>query len=197
MEDTRSISVVDLTRRWHRHTCRSYEATIENEHVPRERLAGPVSLLAPYNAPDADEGADSAAASAVFARPLLDALTSLGGDGAGAAAKKAKKDASPAAAAAGGKKGSEAGYAKLGVHKEEDVAKLTGNRVYSVWAHPSPHKLLVAAGDNQGDLGLWDVDNVHGGGNSGVYKYHPHIEPITKVRGAACHAMTSLKNHSL
>ena len=41
-------------------------------------------------------------------------------------------------------------------------------------------KLIVAAGDNQGDLGLWDVDN-HDIGNKGVFKYHPHIEPITKL----------------
>ena len=45
---------------------------------------------------------------------------------------------------------------------------------------PGTDKLIVAAGDNQGDLGLWDVDN-HDIGNKGVFKYHPHIEPITKL----------------
>ena len=40
----------------------------------------------------------------------------------------------------------------------KDVAKVTENRVTSVWIHPATSKLLVAGGDKSGYFGLWDVD---------------------------------------
>ena len=199
------------------------EQTYEAEYqAPRERIDIDVSLLAPTNLPDETDGA-------VWGRPLVELLVGVNDKQSSTSAstnKKIKKEptgkaaaASPASAktAPGGRGASDptitaAEYSKR-ITKltvaEDDVAKLTGNRIYSVWAHPgngtSPQllcynlthpddhpllnshmdfsgkdKLIVAAGDNQGDLGLWDVDN-HDIGNKGVFKYHPHIEPITKL----------------
>jgi WD40 repeat protein len=54
-----------------------------------------------------------------------------------------------------------------------DVAKVAENRITAVWVHPSEQRLLVAAGDKSGYLGLWDVDaedaagKVGGGGGGG------------------------------
>ena len=58
---------------------------------------------------------------------------------------------------------------------EDGVAKLTESRISSVWIHPSEHKLIVAAGDKAGHLGLWDVDSKTTGVD-GVFKYRPHVE---------------------
>jgi hypothetical protein len=44
--------------------------------------------------------------------------------------------------------------------KEDDVAKLTESRITATWLHPSAEKLLCAAGDKDGHLGLWEV-NAH------------------------------------
>ena len=41
---------------------------------------------------------------------------------------------------------------------DDDMAKLVPDRIYSMEVHPSPTKLLVAAGDKWGRVGLWDVD---------------------------------------
>lgn len=157
----------------------SYEAAIEQEHAPRERLTHDISLLDPVNLPDGGESS--------WAKPLVNVLVNLNPMPDVSAAKKAKKDTGSVGkkvvpSSAGGSSGS-SDYAKRISRllvQEQDVAKLTGNRIYSVWVHPSTDKLIVAAGDNQGDLGLWDVDNSDVG-NKGVFKYHPHIEPITKL----------------
>ena len=63
----------------------------------------------------------------------------------------------------------------LSIDNEEWVAKVTPDRIYSVAAHPGSSKLIAAAGDKQGYVGLWDVDgkississNSAGGGASG------------------------------
>ena len=42
---------------------------------------------------------------------------------------------------------------------EDDIAKLVPERIFSLEVHPSPSRLLVAAGDTWGRVGLWDVDS--------------------------------------
>eukprot|EP01035_Chromulina_nebulosa_P017693 gene17693-23283_t len=66
---------------------------------------------------------------------------------------------------------------------ENDIAKVTEARVTSVFCHPSSNKLIVAAGDKAGFLGLWDVDktDVY---NGGVYKYRPHVESIIRLHAS-------------
>jgi WD40 repeat protein len=75
----------------------------------------------------------------------------------------------------------------LSIDKEEWVAKVTPDRIYSVSAHPSESKLIVAAGDKQGYVGLWDVDhyasatttdNNNHHHHNGVYLFRPHARPI-------------------
>lgn len=61
---------------------------------------------------------------------------------------------------------------------EEDVAKLTERRITSVFCHPTHHKLIVAAGDPDGNFGIWDVDSK---GNDGLYKYKPHTETLIRI----------------
>ncbi len=81
---------------------------------------------------------------------------------------------------------------------ENDVAKVTENRITSVYIHPSEEKLIVAAGDKQGYFGLWDVDadtsmsstaisGAYGDkyasacGVDGIYKYRPHVSSICHI----------------
>ena len=41
--------------------------------------------------------------------------------------------------------------------REEHVAKLVPNRIFSIAFHPARYKTLVFAGDKWGKLGIWDV----------------------------------------
>lgn len=68
----------------------------------------------------------------------------------------------------------------LSIDKEEWVAKVTPDRIYSVAAHPSESKLIVGAGDKRGYVGLWDVDAAmtDNQNNNGVYLFRPHVQPI-------------------
>ena len=68
---------------------------------------------------------------------------------------------------------------KLSV-KEMDVAKLCPSRITSVFVHPSREKLLVFAGDKNGFVGLWDVDDVHGD-SAGVLTYQTHNSNVTRL----------------
>ena len=132
---------------------RKKEQTYEVEYQPvRERITTDVSLLAPTNLPDENDGA-------TWARPLIDLLSHANDTQTSASTsttKKMKKETSGRAsssspssskmAAVGGRGASSsdpttsaAEYSKR-INKltvvEDDVAKLTGNRVYSVWVHP-------------------------------------------------------------
>lgn len=53
------------------------------------------------------------------------------------------------------------------VLQEDAVAKVVPTRIYSVAVHPSESSTLVAAGDKQGHVGLWNV--VRGKLSSGVH----------------------------
>ena len=51
----------------------------------------------------------------------------------------------------------------VAILKVTDVAKVVPDRIYSVATHPATDRLLVAAGDKKGNVGLW---NVHPTGSS-------------------------------
>lgn len=60
---------------------------------------------------------------------------------------------------------------------EEQVAKVTPSRIFSMAIHPSESKLIVAVGDKWGVLGLWDVRDTKSD-KHGVEVFYPHSRPI-------------------
>jgi WD40 repeat protein len=79
----------------------------------------------------------------------------------------------------------------LSIDNEEWVAKVTPDRIYGVCCHPSEHKLIVAAGDKQGHIGLWDVDAPIGASNNGVHLFRIHSRPICCLEWASPSTMIS------
>ena len=74
----------------------------------------------------------------------------------------------------------------LKVDNEEDVAKVTPDRIYSIACHPSTNtnNLIVCAGDKRGNLGLWNVDagrNSYSSGSDGVHLFKPHGGAISHL----------------
>lgn len=65
----------------------------------------------------------------------------------------------------------------LSVNDERNVAKVTPDRIYSVAAHPSPEQLVVCAGDKQGYVGIWNVDDTSEG--DGVHLFRVHNRPVS------------------
>jgi len=59
----------------------------------------------------------------------------------------------------------------------EQVAKVTSNRIFSLAVHPTKNKLLVAAGEKWGDIGIWDVYD-QSSNNHGVHLFSHHIRPV-------------------
>ena len=39
------------------------------------------------------------------------------------------------------------------------MAKVTPNRIFSLTVHPTESKLLIAAGEKWGDVGIWDAND--------------------------------------
>lgn len=120
----------------------------------------------PTDMDDDDEEDSKTKPSSTWAVPFLKTLKSIGKP----AASKSKKAASGDYTAR---------MAKLKV-TDEDVAKVAEHRCCSVWIHPSESKLIVAAGDKSGNIGLWDVDN-QGVGVGGVVKYKYHVGNIARM----------------
>jgi WD40 repeat protein len=79
----------------------------------------------------------------------------------------------------------------LYIDNEEWVAKVTPDRIYNVCCHPSEHKLIVAAGDKQGHIGIWDVDAPPGASNNGVHLFRIHSRPICCLEWASPSTMIS------
>ena len=65
----------------------------------------------------------------------------------------------------------------LSVDDDGNVAKVTDDRIYSVACHPSTDKLIVCAGDKQGYIGMWDVDDSSEG--DGVHLFRVHARPVS------------------
>ena len=67
---------------------------------------------------------------------------------------------------------------------EEDVVKLAPLRMTSVAFHPSDHKIIAAAGDKGGNIGIWDVDysiTNEALSHDGIYRYQPHVSNVSKI----------------
>eukprot|EP00339_Tiarina_fusa_P022968 CAMPEP_0117018582 /NCGR_PEP_ID=MMETSP0472-20121206/14354_1 /TAXON_ID=693140 ORGANISM="Tiarina fusus, Strain LIS" /NCGR_SAMPLE_ID=MMETSP0472 /ASSEMBLY_ACC=CAM_ASM_000603 /LENGTH=350 /DNA_ID=CAMNT_0004723279 /DNA_START=150 /DNA_END=1198 /DNA_ORIENTATION=+ len=81
----------------------------------------------------------------------------------------------------------------LSIDKQEWVAKVTPDRIYSVAAHPSETKLIACAGDKQGYVGLWDVDGAQldSDNNNGVHLFHVHSRPVCSMEWITPDAMIS------
>ncbi|XP_058011726.1 WD repeat-containing protein 76 isoform X2 [Ahaetulla prasina] len=62
------------------------------------------------------------------------------------------------------------------VLREEHVAKVVKNRIYSVAVHPSESRTLVAAGDKWGQIGIWDLDS---SSENGAYVFIPHSQAVS------------------
>ena len=62
---------------------------------------------------------------------------------------------------------------------EDDVAKMCRSRITAVLVHPNQDKLVVLAGDKDGYVGLWDVNNVSDEAG-GVLTYRTHNANITR-----------------
>lgn len=71
---------------------------------------------------------------------------------------------------------------KLSLDEEDCVAKVVPDRIFSINFHPTPHKLLTAAGDKNGYVGLWDVncksDTID---RNGVHLFKPHNSAISNM----------------
>lgn len=65
----------------------------------------------------------------------------------------------------------------LAIDKEECVAKVTPDRIYSVAAHPGESKVVCCAGDKQGYVGLWDT-SASNNSHHGVSLFRVHSRPI-------------------
>jgi hypothetical protein len=80
----------------------------------------------------------------------------------------------------------------LSLDDDSNVAKVTPERIYSVECHPSPHCLIVCAGDKLGYLGIWNVDQYNTASlesskrgkistTDGVHLFKPHSGPISTL----------------
>jgi hypothetical protein len=76
----------------------------------------------------------------------------------------------------------------LSLDDESNVAKVTPDRIYSVACHPSTNHLIVCAGDKQGYLGIWNVDQYNHstmaskkGTTDGVHLFKPHVRPVSTL----------------
>ena len=65
----------------------------------------------------------------------------------------------------------------LSADDDHNVTKVTPDRIYSVACHPSPDKLIVCAGDKQGYVGMWNVDDSSEG--DGVHLFRVHGRPVS------------------
>ena len=62
---------------------------------------------------------------------------------------------------------------------EDDVAKMCQSRITAVLVHPNKDKLVVLAGDKDGHVGLWDVNNLSDD-TGGVLTYRTHNANVTR-----------------
>jgi len=70
----------------------------------------------------------------------------------------------------------------LNIDNPECVAKVVPDRIYAVAFHPSPHRVVAAAGDKQGHVGIWNVDAASNeDGTNGVHLFRPHNRVVSNV----------------
>eukprot|EP00884_Botryococcus_braunii_P002941 jgi/Botrbrau1/12648/Bobra.67_1s0014.1 len=74
--------------------------------------------------------------------------------------------------------------------RADAIAKVTREGIVHLAFHPTTQRLLIAAGDKAGHVGLWDVDHSSSGeepareGSSDVLELRPHYEYICGLRWA-------------
>lgn len=59
----------------------------------------------------------------------------------------------------------------------DQVAKVTPNRIFSLTVHPTERKLLIAAGEKWGGVGIWDANDFTSE-THGVHLFSPHSRPV-------------------
>jgi len=59
----------------------------------------------------------------------------------------------------------------------DQVAKVTPNRIFSLTVHPTERKLLIAAGEKWGGVGIWDANDFTSD-THGVHLFSPHSRPV-------------------
>lgn len=66
----------------------------------------------------------------------------------------------------------------------ETVAKVTRDRIYSIATHPSSDQLVIAAGDKQGNIGIWNVDGFASNDqdDSHVYEFKYHSGAVNYLQ---------------
>ncbi|GES99871.1 WD repeat-containing protein [Rhizophagus clarus] len=71
----------------------------------------------------------------------------------------------------------------LKMTEEWSSVKVTPERIYCISVHPSKDKILVSAGDKQGSLGFWDVNeinvNEYGNEECRTFMFDAHTKTIT------------------
>lgn len=70
---------------------------------------------------------------------------------------------------------------RISVNDDHCVAKITPDRIYSIVCHPSDDALLVSAGDKQGFVGLWNVDQTTKEDTDtpgGIHLFKVHSGPV-------------------
>uniref|UniRef100_A0AAZ3QNV3 WD repeat-containing protein 76 n=1 Tax=Oncorhynchus tshawytscha TaxID=74940 RepID=A0AAZ3QNV3_ONCTS len=65
------------------------------------------------------------------------------------------------------------------------VAKVVKSRIFSVAFHPCSSRLLMAAGDKLGGVGLWNLDSDMG--DEGVLLFEPHVQPVACMAFSRSH----------
>ncbi|XP_046898244.1 WD repeat-containing protein 76 isoform X2 [Hypomesus transpacificus] len=70
------------------------------------------------------------------------------------------------------------------------VVKVVKDRIFSAAFHPCTSRLLLAAGDKSGHLGLWSPDCDWGG--DGVLLFEPHLHPVSCMAFSASSDLLSL-----
>ena len=76
------------------------------------------------------------------------------------------------------------------------VAKVTPDRIYSVVCHPSPDRLIVCAGDKQGHLGIWNVDQYCIDGPTTTAESSGDLPPAKTVSSTSSDGVHLFKPHS-
>lgn len=64
----------------------------------------------------------------------------------------------------------------------KDIARLAPNRIFSVHILPCRERVIVASGDKEGHLSLWDADCEEEG--NGLHMYLPHSSPVSGIATA-------------
>ncbi|XP_002964849.2 WD repeat-containing protein 76 [Selaginella moellendorffii] len=67
---------------------------------------------------------------------------------------------------------------------EKDVVRIVPEKILSLILLPLSSKLVVAAGDRAGNIGLWDADYNDESDESVVHIYRPHRIPVTAIASA-------------